>query len=49
MEKRTVYFPQFGEVLLPEAFRSMVGEMSEVEVVEATEAPSRVLQRLKAG
>ena len=41
--------PEFGEVLLPEAFRPMVGKVSEFEAVEATEAPSRVLRRLKAG
>jgi methylase of polypeptide subunit release factors len=49
MEKKTVVLSEFGEVLLPEAFRSMVGAVSKFEAVEATEAPSRVLRRLKAG
>ncbi|OPX24424.1 MAG: hypothetical protein B1H02_03500 [Candidatus Latescibacteria bacterium 4484_107] len=40
---------EFGEVWLPDAFRSMVGAVSEFEAVEALEAPSRVLRRLKAG
>jgi len=49
MEKWTMYVSEFGEVLLPEAFRLIVGEMSRFEAVEATEAPSKVLQRLKTG
>ena len=49
MGKSTVHIPEFGEVLLPDAFRPMVGEVSGFEAVEATEVPSRVLQRLKAG
>ena len=41
--------PEFGEVWLPEAFRSMVGAVSNFESVEAMETPSRVLRRLKDG
>ena len=41
--------PGFGEVWLPEAFHPMVGAVSKFETVAATEAPSRVLRRLKAG
>ena len=49
MKKITMVLSEFGEVWLPEAFRSMVGAVSEFEAVEATEAPSRVLRQLKAG
>ena len=41
--------PEFGEVWLPKAFHPMVGAVSKFETVAATEAPSRVLRRLKAG